>query len=77
MIEADEQDMVEQVFVDSPNDYVTVLAIASRARQILEEYPKYEERLEEDKATMIALREFVKGNFTFGAEIIEKADAEE
>ena len=76
MIEADEQNMIERVFVDSPNDYATVLAIARRARQILEEYSKYEERLEEDKATMIALQEFVRGDFTFKAELLEAADEE-
>lgn len=74
MIEADEQNMIERVFVDSPNDYATVLAIARRARQILEEYSKYEEQLEEDKATMIALEEFVRGDFTFKAEFLETAD---
>jgi len=76
LIEADEQNMIERVFVDSPNDYATVLAIARRARQILEEYSKYEERLEEDKATMIALQEFVRGDFTFKAELLEAADEE-
>lgn len=74
MIEADEQNMIERVFVDSANDYATVLAIACRARQILEEYSKYEEQLEEDKATMIALEEFVRGDFTFKAEFLETAD---
>jgi DNA-directed RNA polymerase omega subunit len=74
VIEADEQNMIERVFVDSPNDYATVLAIARRARQILEEYSKYEEQLEEDKATMIALEEFVRGDFTFKAEFLETAD---
>lgn len=74
MIEADEQNMIERVFVDSPNDYATVLAIARRARQILEEYSKYEEQLEEDKATMIALEEFVRGDFKFKAEFLETAD---
>jgi DNA-directed RNA polymerase omega subunit len=74
VIEADEQNMIERVFVDSPNDYATVLAIARRARQILEEYSKYEEQLEEDKATMIALEEFVRGDFKFKAEFLETAD---
>ncbi len=76
-MEADEQDMVEKVFVDSPNDYATVLAIARRARQILDEYPKYEDKLEEEKATMIALKEFVAGNFAFEAEMPEAEDEEE
>lgn len=67
-MEADEQGMVEQVFEDSPNDYATVLAIARRARQILDEYPKYENRLENEKATMIALKEFVDGGFTFDSD---------
>jgi DNA-directed RNA polymerase subunit K/omega len=74
---ADEQDMVERVFVNSPNDYATVLAVARRAREILDDYPKYEEQLEEEKATMIALQEFVRGDFTFEAELIETAEDEE
>jgi len=70
-MEADEQAMVEKVFEDSPNDYATVLAIARRARQILDDYPKYEERLENEKATMIALEEFVGGGFSFCADLRE------
>ena len=76
-MEADEQNMVEKVFVDSPNDYATVLAIARRARQILDEYPKYEDKLEEEKATMIALKEFVGGGFTFEADIPDAGDDED
>ncbi|MGD8718144.1 MAG: DNA-directed RNA polymerase subunit omega [Candidatus Zixiibacteriota bacterium] len=63
----DEQKTVEQVFTDSDNDYVTVLAIARRARQILDDYPKYEELLENEKATVLALEEYVGGKFTFEA----------
>jgi len=72
-MEADEQGMVEQVFENSPNDYATVLAIARRARQILDEYPKYEERLENEKATMIALKEFVAGGFSFDSDFRKNA----
>jgi DNA-directed RNA polymerase omega subunit len=68
-METDEQITVEKVFVNSPNDYATVLAIARRARQILDEYPKYEELLENEKATLIALREYMDGAFTFDAEV--------
>lgn len=67
-MESDEQNMIEKVFENSPNDYATVLAIANRARQILEDYPKYEEKLEDEKVTMIALEEFVEGRFTFEAD---------
>jgi DNA-directed RNA polymerase omega subunit len=67
-METDEQITVEKVFVNSPNDYATVLAIARRARQILDEYPKYEELLENEKATLIALREYMDGDFTFDIE---------
>lgn len=65
----DEQTTVEKVFVNSLNDYATVLAIARRARQILEEYPKYEELLENEKATLIALREYMDGDFTFDMDV--------
>jgi len=57
------QDIVERVFKDSFNDYQTVLAIARRARQILEDYPKYEARLEVETATSLALDEFLAGRF--------------
>lgn len=76
-METDEQDMIEKVFVNSPNDYATVLAIARRARQILDEYAKNEDKLEEEKATMIALEEFVGGSFTFEADILEAEDDED
>jgi DNA-directed RNA polymerase omega subunit len=75
-MEADEQATVEKVFEDSPNDYATVLAIARRARQILDEYPKYEGRLENEKATMIALEEFVEGGFTFDADFLKNVTDE-
>ncbi len=68
-METDEQTTVEKVFVNSINDYATVLAIARRARQILDEYPKYEELLENEKATLIALQEYMDGAFTFDAEV--------
>ncbi|MEE9456461.1 MAG: DNA-directed RNA polymerase subunit omega [bacterium] len=76
-MEADEQEMIERVFVNSPNDFATVLAIARRARQILDEYAKYEDKLEEEKATMIALEEFVGGSFTFEANFLEAGDDED
>lgn len=76
-MEADEQEMIEKVFVNSPNDFATVLAIARRARQILDEYAKYEDKLEEEKATMIALEEFVGGSFTFEADFLEAEDDED
>jgi DNA-directed RNA polymerase subunit K/omega len=60
-----EQSMIEKVFEDSENDYATVLAIAKRARQILDDYPKYEDRLEHEKATIIALEEYIGGDFDF------------
>ena len=58
------QDVVERVFKGSINDYVTVLAISRRARQILDEYPKYEDRLEDETATSIALEEFLAGKIS-------------
>lgn len=64
-MDIDEQTVVEKVFQDSENDYATVLAIAKRARQILDDYPKYEEELEDKKATMIALEEYVDRDFSF------------
>lgn len=76
-METDEQDMIEKVFVNSPNDFATVLAIARRARQILDEYAKNEDKLEEEKATMIALEEFVGGSFTFEADFLEAGDDED
>jgi len=76
-MESDEQNMIEKVFENSPNDFATVLAIASRARQILEEYPKYEEKLEDEKATMIALEEFVAGRFTFEADFRKNPNDED
>ncbi len=76
-METDEQNMIEKVFVNSPNDFATVLAIARRARQILDEYAKNEDKLEEEKATMIALKEFVGGNFTFEADFLEAGDDED
>jgi DNA-directed RNA polymerase omega subunit len=68
-MEYDEQTIIEKVFKNSENDYATVLAIARRARQILDDYPKYEEQLEHEKATTIALEEFVGGDFEFDAEL--------
>jgi DNA-directed RNA polymerase subunit K/omega len=70
----DEQTMVEKVFQNSENDYATVLAIAKRARQILEDYPKYEEELEDQKATIIALEEYVDHDFDF--EVLPRANSD-
>lgn len=64
-MDIDEQAVVEKVFENSVNDYATVLAIARRARQILDDYPKYEDLLENEKATVLALEEFVGGKFSF------------
>jgi DNA-directed RNA polymerase subunit K/omega len=64
-MDIDEQAVVEKVFENSVNDYATVLAIARRARQILDDYPKYEDLLENEKATVLALEEFVGGQFSF------------
>ncbi len=58
------QDVVERVFKDSANDYITVLGIARRARQILEDYQEYEDLLESETATTLALEEFLDGRFT-------------
>ncbi len=75
-METDEQAIVEKVFENSPNDYATVLAIARRARQILDDYPKYEEQLEETKATVIALEEFVEGDFSFEVSALKNDSGE-
>ena len=69
----DEQTVVEKVFTNSENDYATVLAIAKRARQILDEYPKYEDELENKKATIIALEEYVERDFSF--EVVPRTTA--
>ena len=69
----DEQTVVEKVFTNSENDYATVLAIAKRARQILDEYPKYEDELENKKATIIALEEYVDHDFSF--EVVPRTTA--
>jgi DNA-directed RNA polymerase omega subunit len=76
-METDEQAIVEKVFENSPNDYATVLAIARRARQILDDYPKYEEQLEETKATVIALEEFVGGDFSFEVTALQNEDEQD
>jgi DNA-directed RNA polymerase subunit K/omega len=57
------QDVVEKVFKNSENDFLTVLGIARRARQILEDYPEYEEALEDETATTLALNEFLADGF--------------
>ncbi len=61
----DETGLIEKVFKDSENDYLTVLAIARRARQILEDYQEYADQLENEKATAIALREFLGKEFEY------------
>jgi len=60
------QDVVERVFTNSVNDYITVLGIARRARQILDDYPQYEEQLEVETATTLALEEFLEHRFKIG-----------
>lgn len=70
----DEQAIIESVFKNSENDYATVLAIAKRARQILDDYPKYEDELENKKATIIALEEFVDHDFDF--EVVPGANSD-
>lgn len=54
----------DKVFGKSENDYVTLLGIAKKARDILEDYPRYGELLEKYKPTTIALAEFVEGTFS-------------
>ena len=61
----DELTLIERVFEDSENDYITVLAIARRARMILDDYPEYMDILELEKPTIIALREFLDKSFVF------------
>ncbi len=71
----EDESVIERVFADSENGYITVLAIALRARQILEEYPKYEMRLQKEKAADIALKEFLTGVFDFRFEPKDSAPA--
>jgi DNA-directed RNA polymerase subunit K/omega len=54
----------EKVFKKSENDYATLLGVAKKAREILDDYPRYGELLEKYKATTIALAEFVEGTFS-------------
>jgi len=61
----DELTLIERVFENSENDYITVLAIAKRARMILDDYPEYMDILELERPTNIALREFLDKSFTF------------
>lgn len=75
-MDSDEQTVVEKVFKNSENDYATVLAIAKRARQILDDYPKYENELENKKATIIALEEYVGHDFSFEVDPLPNANDE-
>jgi DNA-directed RNA polymerase subunit K/omega len=61
---SDEQ-IIEKVFKSDVNDYITVLAVARRARQILDEYPKYKEALDAKGATALALEEYLNHEFEF------------
>jgi len=54
---------VESVFYGSENDYATLLAVAKKAREILDDYPRYGALLERYKPTTIALAEYAEGAF--------------
>jgi len=64
----DERTLIQKVFQDSENDYLTVLAIARRARQIQDNEEEYQNLLETEKPTAIALREYLANNFEFRLE---------
>ncbi len=55
----------EKIFEKEDNDYLTILAIAVRAREIADNYPEYEEYLEENKPTTLALSEYLQDGFNF------------
>lgn len=55
----------EKIFENDDNDYLTILAIAVRAREIADNYPEYEEFLEENKPTTLALSEYLQDGFDF------------
>jgi DNA-directed RNA polymerase subunit K/omega len=55
----------EKVFEKEDNDYLTILAIAVRAREIADEYPEYETLLENNKPTTLALSEYLQDGFEF------------
>lgn len=61
----DEAAMMEEILKNSENDYLTVLAIARRARQIQDDEEHYGDALDTEKATTIALREFLAKRFRF------------
>ena len=55
---------IEKFFKGSKNDYITLLVVAKKAREILDDYPHYGDLLEKYKPTTIALYEFVEGTFS-------------
>lgn len=61
----DDRAVIERIFKDERNDYVAVLAIARRARQILDDYDRYADVLENEKPTTLALKEFLRGDLDF------------
>ncbi|UCE26771.1 MAG: hypothetical protein JSW52_10565 [Candidatus Coatesbacteria bacterium] len=54
---------VESVFDESENDYAILLAVAKKAREVLDDYPRYGALLERYKPTTIALSEYADGAF--------------
>jgi len=55
----------EKIFETDENDYLIILAIAVRAREIADNYPDYEDILDENKPTTIALSEYLQDGFGF------------
>ncbi len=55
----------EKIFEKDDNDYLIILAIAVRAREIADNYPDYEELLEENKPTTLALSDYLQDGFEF------------
>ncbi|MCP4228701.1 MAG: DNA-directed RNA polymerase subunit omega [bacterium] len=62
----------EKVFENDENDYLTILAIAVRAREIADNYPEYEKMLENNKPTTLALSEYLQDCFDFDYEEIDE-----
>jgi len=55
---------VQNVFDKSENDYAILLGVAKKAREILDDYPRYGALLERYKPTTIALSEYVEGAYS-------------
>lgn len=55
---------VQSLFDKPENDYAILLGVTKRAREILEDYPRYGALLERYKATTIALFEYAEGAFS-------------